>query len=501
MIIRKTVFVPMLLLLASACGESSSSSGEVGGASSSIGGSSGTTTSSSAVGGTTSATGGQSSAATGGTTNPAGGTSAVGGSTGFTTGPLVNGTVTVNGATPKPVSSLFFGQNYWSWVPSWGDPVAKVETKTKELKLRLLRAGGANNDKQSPIAFSLSEIDDFVAFAKNVGAEPLLQIPLIKNISGTEATASDAADLVTYVNITKKYGIKYFSIGNEPDLYTEQSLRATTYDAVAYCTEFKSFATAMKAVDPSIKILGPELSWKYQSGANDWLTPFLNNCGDVTDAVAVHRYPLGPTACTEGAAFADVEKYKQLLTRLRAIMTATGQADKPLMVTEANVTWDGDPTKSTMAASPGTFPAALWVADNIGASLEAEVDNVSYWSLSEGWTLGFFDGTNARPAFHVLRLFSNHFGTEVLSVTGSPTGVSIFAGRDAAAQKSTLFIVNKTTSPLALDVQFAGLPRTANVSLEVAPRTLLVAGVADDGSAPTRTTFTQGDTAPSDVIQ
>jgi hypothetical protein len=411
----------------------------------------------------------------------------------------VNGTVTVNGASPKPVSSVFFGQNYWSWVPSWGDPVAKVESRAKELKLRLLRAGGANNDRQSPVPFSLSEIDDFVAFSRSVGAEPLLQIPLIKNIAGTEATAADAAAIVTYVNVTKQYGIKYFSIGNEPDLYTEQSLRATTYDAVAYCTEFKAFALAMKAVDPTIQLFGPELSWKYQSGANDWLTPFLTNCGDVTDVVAVHRYPLGPTACTEAAAFADIEKYRQLLTRLRAIMTATGQATKPLMVTEANVTWDGDPVKSTMAASPGTFPAALWVADNIGASLEAQVNNVSYWSLSEGWTLGFFDGTSPRPAFHALRLFSNYFGSEVLTVTGSPTGVSIFAGRDAAAQKSTLFVVNKTTSPLSLAVQFAELPRTANVSLEVSPRTLLVATVADAGGDPTLTTFTQGDVAPSDV--
>jgi hypothetical protein len=378
--------------------------------------------------------------------------------------------------------------------------VASVETQTKELKLQFLRAGGANNDKQEPTPFSLTEIDDFVAFARSVGGEPLLQVPLIKNIEGSPATAQDAADLVTYVNVTKGYGIKYFSIGNEPDLYEEQSLRDKGYDAVAFCAEYRAFATAMRAVDPQIKLVGPDLSWKYIAG-QDWLTPFLKDCGDVVDVVAVHRYPLEPTVCTNAKAYSDASNYRRVLTRLRDVMSATGQAEKPLALTEANITWDGDPAKSKMEASPGTFPAAVWVADNLGVSLEAQLENVSYWSLSEGWTLGFFDGTKPRPAFHVLKLFSTQFGSEVLTVTGASTSLSAYSGRDEAAAKTSLFLINKTAGLIELTVDFVDHPRTESVKLAVLPNSIQLAMIPDAGGTATVTNYTADMTAPTVVAQ
>jgi hypothetical protein len=253
----------------------------------------------------------------------------------------------------------------------------------------------------------------------------------------------------------------------------------------------------MKAVDPTITLVGPDLSWKYQSGSNDWLTPFLTECGDVVDIVAVHRYPLAPTACTEAGAYGDAANFRNTISQLRSVMTNTGQANKPLAITEANITWDGDPSKSTMPASPGTFPAGLWVADNLGVALGSGLHSVSYWSLSEGWTLGFFNGTTPRPAFHVLKLFSTKFGSEVLTVTGAPAGVSVYAGRNSALQKTTLFVVNKTNQRLALAVTLAELPRSAGASLSAEPVSLLVAELPDDGAAPTLTAYTAAMTAPT----
>jgi hypothetical protein len=430
---------------------------------------------------------------------PGGGSSAGGGGAGPSggMGPLISGAVTVSAAAPVPVAETFFGQNYWSWVPDWGDPVASVIEQTKELKLGLLRAGGANNDRQEPTAFTSSEIDDFVTFAREVGAEPLMQVPLIKNVQGAAATAQDAADLVTYLNITKAYGIKYFAIGNEPDLYVEQGLMSAGYDANTFCATFKEFAQAMRAVDESIQIVGPELSWRYTSGESDWLTPFLQGCGDITDIVAVHRYPLSPTQCSDVKAYADGASYRSTLTHLRSIMQATGQQDKPLALTEANITWEGDPAKPQLAASPGTFPAALWVAENLGISLEAGLFSVDYWSLSEGWTLGFFDGATPRPAFHVLKLFSNHFGTEALSVKGAPSGTSLFAGRTPAAASTSLFIVNKSNSPLSLEIAFTEHPRAAPLTLSAPALSLQLAQIPDDGSAPTITLYAPGMPEPA----
>jgi hypothetical protein len=317
--------------------------------------------------------------------------------------------VTVSGANPSAVAATFFGENYWSWVPAWGDLVAAIQTQVAALGLNLLRAGGANNDQQNPVPFSLAEMDGFVAYARAVGAEPLLQIPVLKNIAGTTPTAQDAADVVTYLNKTKSYGVRYFSIGNEPDLYTDQGFKDASYSASTFCSTFSAFATAMKAVDSTIKIVGPELSWKYVAG-NDWLTPFLQNCGSVVDMVTIHRYPFAAAGCTDTAAYADAASFRQAITSLRAIMTATGQGTKPLAITEANITWDGNPANPVLAASPQTFPAGLWVADSLGVGLEQGLFSLDYWSLSEGYTLGFFSGAAPRPAYYALQLFSTKFG-------------------------------------------------------------------------------------------
>jgi hypothetical protein len=152
-----------------------------------------------------------------------------------------------------------------------------------------------------------------------------------------------------------------------------------------------------------------------------------------------------------------------------------------------------------MAASPGTFPAALWVADNLGAALESGLHSMSYWSLSEGWTLGFFAGSTPRPAFYVYQLFAKHFGSTVLKVTGAPTGVSVYAGRDAAATETTLFVVNKTPAKVELTPTLEGLPRTASPVLVAEPTSILVAELPDDGSAPKLTAYDRNMTAPTPV--
>lgn len=408
----------------------------------------------------------------------------------------VAATVAISGATRVPVGERFFGQNYWSWVPDWGDPVAGVQSQVETARIGILRAGGANNDKQDPAPFSLQEIDQFVAFAKAIGAAPLLQVPLLNSLSGARATAQDAADLVAYVNVTQGYAVPYFSIGNEPDLYAEQGAMDAAYDAAAYCSTFREFALAMKAVDPSIQIFGPELSWKYQTGSNDWLTPFLQGCGDVVDIISIHRYPIEPAACSESAAYADAPKYRAAIGHVRDLMAAAGQAEKPLAITEANITWDGEPAKSTMAASPGTFPAGLWVADSLGVALEAGLHSISHWSLSEGWTLGFFSEALPRPAFHVLKLFSTKFGTEALKVSGVPSGISVYAGRRVSDGNTTLFVVNKSNKELALSVTLTELPRAECPPFNVAPISLLVVELPDDGAAPVLTAYRADMTSP-----
>jgi hypothetical protein len=340
-----------------------------------------------------------------------------------------------------------------------------------------MRGGGNNNDTQMPSPFDDAQIDAFVAYTRAVGAEPDLQVPLLYDTNGMQATAQTAADMVTYANKTKGYGIKYWSIGNEPDLYpTATGLPASfaSYTAADYCASFKSYAAAMKSVDPTIKLLGPELSYKYVAG-DDWLTPFLDACKDQVDVVTVHRYPIDPSQTTLDAAFADAAAFRAVVASLRANLDQHGLTSTPLAITEANITWDGTPSKSTLPASPSTFPAGLWTADVTGVALETGLFTNAFWHVADastGWKLAFVLGGAPAPAFHALSLYTKYFAGSMLVVSGVPSGFSVYASRDAQG-KTAVMVLNKTSAAAALALTFDSLP-ALEVSFEATSQTALV---------------------------
>lgn len=366
--------------------------------------------------------------------------------------PPLAGTVTISTAAAQAVEPLAFGQNYWNWEPSWGDGVAGTDPLIKAAQVKLIRSGGANNENQTPDAFTNDELDQFIAYCKAVGAEPVVQVSLIKNAAGSAATAQDAADMVTYTNVTKSYGVKYWSIGNEPDLYTANSLKPATWSADEYCTTFKAYATAMKAVDPTIKLLGPELSWKYIPG-NDWLTPFLNGCKDVVDIVTLHRYPFAPDAATKEGALSDAVSFRSLVKGVRSAMNGMGLSAKPFGITEAHITYDGDPAKSTMSASPQTFHAGMWVADVLGVALEERLWTNAFWHIADaqgGWYLAFIYAGSALPSYHAMTMVSTNLTGRIAQPTGVPAGFSVYASRDDAAGSTSLVVLNKTSAAASL---------------------------------------------------
>ena len=142
-------------------------------------------------------------------------------------------TVTITREGGTPIAPQAFGNNYWDWL-DWSNEGINGMTGTEgavtALHLNVIRAGGDNNDtannvfySTSPIVFDNSRIDAFVQYCRTVGAEPILQVPIVSNnVDGGAASAQTAADIVTYVNVTQGYGVKYWEIGNEPDLYTSQ---------------------------------------------------------------------------------------------------------------------------------------------------------------------------------------------------------------------------------------------------------------------------------------
>jgi hypothetical protein len=359
-----------------------------------------------------------------------------------------------------------------------------------------MRVGGYNNDVNLASPFDNAAFDKAVAYARAIGAEPIIQVPLLADTAGQLPTAATAAGMVTYANVTKGYGIKYFSIGNEPDLYATQGLPADStqpaipgYTPSDYCASATGYVAAMKAVDPTIKIVGPDLSWKYQAGngANDWLTPILEGCGALFDVIAIHRYPFEAAQATLAAAAADPAAFRNVIAQVRGILQAAGQGEKPLALTEMNVAYDA--TSCVLDASPGTVGSALWLADSVGTAIELGLWTSAVWDISDldDWGLGLIGMPPAhtpRPSYYAYSLYADHFGPTLLDVTSVPAGVSAHASRNAADDATEVIAINWNASAVELQLEVTGLPAAPTAATFVVPAVSIAAvEIPDTGPA------------------
>ena len=87
------------------------------------------------------------------------------------------------------------------------------------------------------------------------------------------STPEAAAALVRYVNVDMQYSIKYWSIGNEPSLYEQDtSLKGQAWDAVTYAKRWREFALAMKATDSEAIRIGVSKPCLRFSRVGYWIT-------------------------------------------------------------------------------------------------------------------------------------------------------------------------------------------------------------------------------------
>ncbi|OQA00433.1 MAG: Intracellular exo-alpha-(1-_5)-L-arabinofuranosidase [Planctomycetes bacterium ADurb.Bin401] len=116
-------------------------------------------------------------------------------------------------------------------------------------------------------------IDEFIAFCKEVKAEPLIVV------NTGFGDAHSAADEVRYINIKKKHNVKWWGIGNE--MYGNWQLGHMSLEQ--YIHKHNWFVTTMEEVDPSIKCIAV-------GDAGPWSEGMLKNCSENMDLISEHFY-------------------------------------------------------------------------------------------------------------------------------------------------------------------------------------------------------------------
>ncbi len=352
-------------------------------------------------------------------------------------------------AVEGEVSPYVFGANYGPWmvVPY------ELMDEAQAAGLRFLRFPGGNWGDQHDLR--PYQIDAYIQLARQLGAEPSISVRL------RGGTPEQAAALVRYTNIEKGYGVRFWSIGNEPSLYPD-------YDTERFNREWRAFAEAMRAVDPTIRLIGPEIhQFTADPAANpkdrhghDWMTAFLEANGDLVDIISFHRYPFPrcrtcPPASVEELR-ANAAEWDDIIRYLRATVREITGEDKPIAVTEVNSHWNKAVGKET---TPDGFYNAIWWADVLGRLIRNRVFIVAYFALQTSpgagpW--GLLASRDVRPTYYVYRLY-REFGTHLVAARWhAPVAeVSAYAAvRDDAAL--TVVLVNRGQRPQEVPLTVTG---------------------------------------------
>ncbi len=265
--------------------------------------------------------------------------------------------------------------------------------------------------------------DEFVMFARALGAEPSITV----NVEGRGASASEAAAWVEYCNgpATSKYGamraanghakpfgVKFWELGNEiwGDWVRGHS------DAQTYARNYNRYAQAMRAVDPSIKLIAV--------GDNDmnWNRTVLREAGRNIDYLAIHHYygrrdmqgdPLN--------LMARPLFFERFYTRVQQLLDELGLNDRvKLAINE----WGLDlPSERQYSIEPALYGARLMnVFERSGEIVEMSAVS----DLVNGWPGGIIQAGRqsvfVSPIYLVNQLYGEHRGDQLLKTTvNSPT--------------------------------------------------------------------------------
>ncbi len=328
------------------------------------------------------------------------------------------------------ISKFVLGVNHGPWSDLG---VANLEP-AKNGGFTFLRWPGGNWGDQNDI--QNYQIDSYITQAHMMGAEPSIVVRL------PNSTPEKAAEIVRYTNIEKKYGVKYWSIGNEPSLYIDYSIEK-------YNQDWRSFALAMKAVDPTIKLYGPDIHQflgdstpdPREGISTDLLVAFLKANGDMVDVVTVHRYPF-PSCQTCGVPtikelMDNTPEWERIFPNLRRIIKENTGKDLPVGMMEFNSNYTNAAGSET---SPDGFYNAIWLADVLGRMIRHQPDILAYWLLKNSNAgHGLMTSFDLNPTYYVYQLYKQ-FGNQLVIANSPEEYVSLFAAERGDGTVTAIFV-------------------------------------------------------------
>jgi len=300
-------------------------------------------------------------------------------------------------------------------------------------------------------------IDEFMAFCREIAAEPLI---VVNSGFGDDRSA---AEEVEYANGSldtpmgrwrainghpKPYNVRWWGIGNE--MYGRWQLGYMSLDH--YVRKHNLFAKAMRKVDPSIKLIAV-------GSVGAWSEGMLKNCADYMDLISEHFYIGAKKSVIEhvrqtiGAVRGKVEahhKWRQELESLKG-------RDIRIALDEWNYWHRPYVYEYGEIGCRYTLKDALGIAAGLHEMIRnSDMIFMANYAQTVN-VIGCIKTSKTDAAFATtglaLKLYPNHFGAIPVEVTANVEPLDVVAAWTKDRKSLTVAIVNPTEHEYELALQ------------------------------------------------
>ncbi len=309
-------------------------------------------------------------------------------------------TLTLNVSTDSIVYAIpvdFIGLSYGP--DALGDTTQLKPTDNAMLTLLdqigpgVLRFGGNSMDNQGIIPFDSLKYERALDFVNTIGWRIMIGMPL-----GTFDTTG-AKSIVKFSTTYSKKSIVSFEVGNEPDLYSNNGLRPSTWTFADFEKQFNQYYTAIRRVVSDAPFSGPT------TATSGWVTQFAADEGSKIVLLTQHHYvegPAGASGVTLGKLLSASSK-NAIVSKMNSMRVAAVAAGIQARLSECNSVYSGG-----QAGICNVFGAALWTADFMFSIANAGITGVNFHGGGTGPYTPIADSNGiikARPEYYGIMLF------------------------------------------------------------------------------------------------
>ena len=282
--------------------------------------------------------------------------------------------VTVNPSAPiVRIPSTALGVNTQVWDTHLMD--ASIPSLIKRIGATMLRYPGGSaadvyhwqTNTWKGQVLPQNNFDSFMGLVQKAGAQPII------TVNAGDRDPAEAAAWVKYANVTHKYNVNYWEIGNE--MYGKWEHGNFAGNPAGYANLASTYIKAMKAVDPSIHVgvvLAPP-----GEGWSQWdqvVMQTLQQNGTLPNFGIVHWYSKATGNLVDPGLLASTQQIPGWMTTLKENLAHYGKIS--VWVTETN--------SGKIGQNSVSLVNSVFLDDDLSTWIQSGAANVDWWALHAG---------------------------------------------------------------------------------------------------------------------